>query len=85
MKSTKLASLGLAALMGISVLAGCGSKKESNTTASDSKEVTLTVWTPSEDQSEEQGNWLKKQLDAFQEAHPEWKLTCSQTTRFQIY
>ncbi|MBF1094754.1 MAG: extracellular solute-binding protein, partial [Solobacterium sp.] len=75
MKSTKLASLGLAALMGISVLAGCGSKKESNTTASDSKEVTLTVWTPSEDQSEEQGNWLKKQLDAFQEAHPEWKLT----------
>ena len=60
MKSTKLASLGLAALMGISVLAGCGSKKESNTTASDSKEVTLTVWTPSEDQSEELGNWLKK-------------------------
>ena len=75
MKSTKLASLGLAALMGISVLAGCGSKKESNTTASDSKDVTLTVWTPSEDQSDEQGNWLKKQLDAFQEAHPEWKLT----------
>ena len=67
MKSTKLASLGLAALMGISVLAGCGGKKESNTTASDSKEVTLTVWTPSEDQSEEQGNWLKKQLD---EVHP---------------
>ena len=57
MKSTKLASLGLAALMGVSVLAGCGgSKKESNTTTSDSKEVTLTVWTPSEDQSEEQGN-----------------------------
>ena len=52
MKSTKLVSLGLAALMGISALAGCGGKKESNTTASDSKEVTLTVWTPSEDQSE---------------------------------
>ena len=37
MKSTKLVSLGLAALMGISALAGCGGKKESNTTASDSK------------------------------------------------
>ena len=76
MKSKKLAALGLAALMGVSALTGCaGGKTSDKNTKTESKEATLTVWSPSEDQSEEQGNWLKKELDAFQQAHPEWKLT----------
>lgn len=77
MKSKKLVALGLAALMGVSALAGCGGSKSSDNNKKDgeSKSATLTVWSPSEDQSEEQGNWLKKELEAFQKAHPEWKLT----------
>lgn len=76
MKSKKLAALGLTALMGVSALTGCaGGKTSDKNTKTESKEATLTVWSPSEDQSEEQGNWLKKELDAFQQAHPEWKLT----------
>ncbi len=36
---------------------------------------TLTVWSPAEDQSEEQGNWLKAQTEAFKAANPDWDIT----------
>ncbi len=36
---------------------------------------TLTVWSPAEDQSEEQGNWLKAQTEAFKAAHPEFDVS----------
>ena len=47
------------------------------TTAADAEKVSgkLTVWTPAEDQSEEQGNWLNVQIEAFKAAHPEWDVT----------
>ncbi len=35
----------------------------------------LLVWTPAEDQSEEQGNWLKAQSEAFLAANPDWDIT----------
>ncbi len=36
---------------------------------------TLTVWSPSEDQSDEQGNWLGTMCNKFKEEHPEWDIT----------
>ena len=37
--------------------------------------ATLTVWGPSEDQAEENGQWLQTMCDQFNEAHPNWDLT----------
>lgn len=74
MKSKKLMSAGISALMGLSLLAGCSSASSGSASAAAEGPVKLTVWTPSEDQSDELGNWLDKELAAFQEAHPEWQL-----------
>lgn len=75
MNIKKLTSLGLTTLMAVSMLAGCGSS--SSTPADEGTDevtdVTLTVWTPQEDQGS--GSWLEKQLDAFKAEHPEWNLT----------
>ena len=35
----------------------------------------LTVWAPSEDQAEENGNWLPTMCDAFAAEHPNWNIT----------
>ena len=73
--SKKLLQTGLAAVLGFS-LVGCSSAAAPSGTADGGNEaITLTVWTPSEDQSADNGNWLDKQLKAFQEAHPEWNIT----------
>ena len=37
--------------------------------------VTITVWSPQEDQSDDNGNWLQTQCEAFAAAHPEWDIT----------
>lgn len=44
-------------------------------TGTDVRDVALTVWSPSEDQSDEWGNWLGTMCDKFNEAHPEWNIT----------
>lgn len=36
---------------------------------------TLTVWSPSEYQSEEKGQWLQTQCEAFSAEHPNWNIT----------
>lgn len=36
--------------------------------------ISLTVWTPHEDQSDISGNWLAKQLEAFKAIHPDWNI-----------
>ena len=71
----------------VATLAGCGNNANTNTdntssgsTASSQAEVTpkdvaLTVWAPSEDQSEESGNWLTTMCNQFNELHPEWNIT----------
>ena len=48
---------------------------DAGNTGSDVKDVALTVWSPSEDQSDEWGNWLGTMCDKFNEAHPEWNIT----------
>ena len=47
------------------------------TSTADEEEITATikVWSPSEDQSADNGNWLGTMCDAFNEAHPNWNLT----------
>ncbi len=69
--SSKLLKLGMAALMSLSMV-GCSGSGGGGSSSGD--KITLTVWTPAEDQSDEQGNWLDKELTAFKEAHPEWNL-----------
>lgn len=39
------------------------------------QDVTLTVWSPAEDQSDDLGNWLKTCMDNFAAAHPEFNIT----------
>lgn len=36
--------------------------------------VSLTVWSPSEDQDPEYGQWLNTMCDQFNELHPEWDI-----------
>lgn len=40
-------------------------------------EINLLVWTPSEDQSADYGNWIQTQCEAFAKLHPEWKINFS--------
>lgn len=81
----KLVSLLLVSAMAFGTLAGCGnsndtkndSKKTDTKDAGESKDgeakdVSLTVWSPQEDQDT---GWLKQQCEAFNEAHPEWNVT----------
>lgn len=52
-------------------------KKEDENNAADEEKITttLTVWSPSEDQSEESGAWLQTMCEKFNEAHPNWDIT----------
>ena len=49
--------------------AAAASSEEAPLTAS------MTVWGPQEDQSDDNGNWLKTECEAFAAQHPNWTLT----------
>ena len=56
------------------------SETEQQETSQQSEEVTpeavkLTVWSPSEDQNPELGQWLNTMCEQFNELHPEWDIT----------
>ena len=85
----KFLAITMAAAM-VATLAGCGDSDTTTTTASTSDEVstseeasteeeaitaTITVWGPSEDQSEEDGAWLQTMCEQFAAEHPNWDLT----------
>ena len=87
MNSKKLFTTSLAALLSISMMAGCsGNKpaeggsssgegeKEPEKTAETVK-ATVKVWGPQEDQSADNGQWLQTMCDTFNKQHPEWDLT----------
>ena len=77
----KLVSLLLVSAMAFGTLAGCGNsndnKKADTKDAGESKDgetkdVSLTVWSPQEDQDT---NWLQDQCEAFAAEHPNWNVT----------
>ena len=52
-------------------LTGCGS----STADKRSEKVRLMVWSPSEDQSKDSGEWLQTMCNNFAKEHPEWDIT----------
>ncbi len=58
-------------------LAACGGGGDNGASAGgdENVDVTVTVWGPQEDQSDDNGKWLQTQCEAFAAAHPEWKIT----------
>ena len=79
----KVLALLLATAM-IATFAGCGEDTTADTPATDDAVVdeateeaitcTMTVWAPSEDQSDE-NPWLQTQCEAFAAEHPNWDIT----------
>ena len=54
------------------VLTGCGSTEGARGSA---EKVRLMVWSPSEDQSKDSGEWLQTCCEQFAQLHPEWDIT----------
>lgn len=70
----KLAIL-LSAVMGLSVMGGCGNSAAQSVPEDGKVEhIRLMVWAPSGDQSKDSGEWLQKCCEAFDEAHPEYDI-----------
>lgn len=84
MEMKRVFTTSLAALLSVSMLAGCGGSQQSGGESSDqggeekpaeTVDATVTVWGPQEDQSKDSGEWLQTMCNQFNEAHPEWNLT----------
>ena len=69
------ASLAACGGSGSSSSGGSSSGGSKETQAAEVVDVSVTVWGPQEDQSDDNGKWLQTQCDAFNEAHPEWNIT----------
>ena len=67
----------LAATMGITTLAGCGSGSSTTSTEKSTEKITttMTVWGSAEDQDEKNGKWLQTMCEQFNSEHPEWDIT----------
>lgn len=74
MKKQKTALLVAGALIA-SALAGCGSTETAGQKGTETESVRLMVWSPSEDQSKESGEWLQNTCEDFAALHPEWDIT----------
>lgn len=64
-----------AALCMTAVLAVTGFAECSRGSAEDREQVRLMVWSPSEDQSKDSGEWLQNTCEDFADLHPEWDIT----------
>ncbi len=62
----------LAACTAVCSLAGCGSGPQSE---AGQEKVRLMVWSPSEDQSKESGEWLQTMCRSFAQENPQWDIT----------
>ncbi len=71
MKKRGLAVL-LTAALAVSMFAGCGSGSASG---GGKENIRLMVWSPSEDQSKDSGEWLQTMCEKFADEHPEWDIT----------
>ena len=61
----------LAASLAVCGLTGCGNGSQSS---AGQEKVRLMVWSPSEDQSKESGEWLQTMCESFAEENPQWIL-----------
>lgn len=71
-RGVALAMVAVIAAMGI---AGCGGKPENGSEEGKAEKIRLMVWSPSEDQSKDSGEWLQNTCEDFAELHPEWDIT----------
>lgn len=65
-------TLAAAAVMTAGMLGGCG---KASSGQGGREEVRLMVWSPSEDQSKDSGQWLQTSCEQFAKQHPEWDIT----------
>lgn len=70
-KRMKRAAAAFMALACLLALTGCSSLGGSSETES----IRLMVWSPSEDQSQDSGQWLQTCCENFAALHPEWDIT----------
>ena len=66
---------GLALLLTAGLLAGltgCAAAQEGGDGA---EKIRLIVWSPSNDQSKDSGEWLQTMCGRFADQHPEWDIT----------
>lgn len=80
MRLKKLSALLLTTALLTTAMTGCGSSDEGKEADSgkETKDVTLTVWGPQEDQAKVKGydeGILKAMCEKFNEKHPEWNIT----------
>lgn len=61
----------LAAGLAMGSLGGCGGDADSG----GKEKVRLMVWSPSEDQSKDSGEWLQTCCETFAAEHPQWDIT----------
>lgn len=66
----RAAALCMTAVLAVTGLAGC-----SKGAGEDKESVRLMVWSPSEDQSKDSGEWLQNTYEDFAKLHPEWDIT----------
>lgn len=71
----KVLAMALATTMVATTFAGCGSNGSGSSDSGSKKDITLKVWSPQEDQSEDSGKWLQTECEKFNKAHPEWNIT----------
>lgn len=57
------------------VCSGCGNASAQDDDSAAGEKIRLMVWSPSEDQSKDSGEWLQKSCEKFDEEHPEWDIT----------
>lgn len=67
-------SLLLAVGLAVTALAGCAGS-EGQGGAGGGEDIRLMVWSPSEDQSKDSGEWLQTCCEKFADLHPEWDIT----------
>ena len=68
-------ALTLAVMLTVMGASGCGEKAERGSGAEKAEKIRLMVWSPSEDQSKDSGEWLQNTCEEFAELHPEWDIT----------
>lgn len=66
----RAAALCMTAVLAVTGLVGC-----SKGAGEDKESVRLMVWSPSEDQSKDSGEWLQNTCEDFAKLHPEWDIT----------